>query len=441
MTLIEKIGQKIVSSIVGITTLITGSSTPLPPAATPTQPLPTAVEQQLKIQDTSIPLTQKEPVLKITGTATSTKVSSKKASTPTSGPKIIQKVAITATTSQSAKTSIKTLDPKAPQTPRIDGTFNDNSPLSNTSTTTKKILVASTTVFYTPEPVQKIALPTESNELQARIQNSLVNIYCTTKEGNTEKILTGSGTIIDSRGIVLTNAHVAQYLLLLKDFSNINLKCSARLGSPTSVSYDLDILYISPRWVEINYKNLAQERPQETGEFDFALLKLKNDGQNAQSFSYLPLVSIAETPYVNQKIILAAYPALVLQKQSINSLLRSLVDNTTVRDYFSFNGKYIDLIQTQTTPIAEPGSSGGAVTDEHGNLIGMITTILSSNNLDRKYVHAITVRHINETLSLYKRSSLSEILSLSTQTLKEDFDASQRERLRSLLITGLKTSQ
>ena len=63
-------------------------------------------------------------------------------------------------------------------------------------------------------------------------RSALVNIFCV-PAGSTGSIISGSGVIIDPKGIILTNAHVAQYVLLSQDPA-LNLTCSIRNGSPAT---------------------------------------------------------------------------------------------------------------------------------------------------------------------------------------------------------------
>src|SRR5581483_7670669 len=88
---------------------------------------------------------------------------------------------------------------------------------------------ASSAPVSTPPPSAPELSPETVN---ATLRSSLVNILCTTVGGGLFRPISGSGVIIDTRGVILTNAHVAQFFLL-KDypFKN-NIQCVVRTGSP-----------------------------------------------------------------------------------------------------------------------------------------------------------------------------------------------------------------
>ena len=86
------------------------------------------------------------------------------------------------------------------------------------------------------------------------------------QSGETIRLATGSGVIIDPRGIILTNAHVAQNFLFENAPTFGNTDCIIRAGSPASPFYDAEILYISPSWIKENAQSFKEEDPIGTGE-------------------------------------------------------------------------------------------------------------------------------------------------------------------------------
>src|SRR3989344_2224120 len=69
-------------------------------------------------------------------------------------------------------------------------------------------------------------------QINANARAALVNVLCVTKIGGPFAPISGSGVIVDSRGVVLTNAHVGQFFLL-RDFRERGfIDCVVRTGSP-----------------------------------------------------------------------------------------------------------------------------------------------------------------------------------------------------------------
>ena len=141
----------------------------------------------------------------------------------------------------------------------------------------------------------------------------MVNIFCLSKRGVLVAPISGSGIIIDERVFILTNAHVAQYLLL-KDFLIPGyIECFIRVGSPAQPRYKAEILTISSFWIEDNAKSLLEPNTPSTGENDYALLYIT---ERTDPNALLPDSFPALTPFpVNtgatngDSILVASYPA------------------------------------------------------------------------------------------------------------------------------------
>src|SRR3989338_8847489 len=123
-----------------------------------------------------------------------------------------------------------------------------------------------------PTPPEKPAVILPLETLNESVRKAMVNVLCTTKSGGDLQPLSGSGIIIDPRGVILTNAHVAQYMLLkdypVEDF----ITCIARSGSPAMPAYKIELLYLPENWLNENAALIQQENPLATGENDFDLL-------------------------------------------------------------------------------------------------------------------------------------------------------------------------
>jgi len=105
--------------------------------------------------------------------------------------------------------------------------------------------------------------PFEFSAVNEMTRAALVNILCIAGSGDMRSI-TGSGIIIDPRGVILTNAHVAQYVLLSQS-SDVNLSCMIRMGSPAIVRFKAETLYIPPVWVDAHVAEIRSQHALGTG--------------------------------------------------------------------------------------------------------------------------------------------------------------------------------
>jgi S1-C subfamily serine protease len=239
----------------------------------------------------------------------------------------------------------------------------------------------------------------------------IVNILCTT-DGNELSPISGTGVIVGQSGLILTNAHIGQYLLL-KDFRRPDsISCVARTGSPAYPKYKLDLVYISPTWVNANKRLLKEEDPKGTGENDYAFLRISSNVDNSplpQGFYYIPM-NISEDIARLQPVLLISYPAGFLGGLSILQDLNITSSVTLVSDLFTYSQNTIDLISVPGTVLSQKGSSGGAVIDRFTTLIGIITTSTEGETTDKRDLRAITLSYINRSLQSEFGISLEQFI-------------------------------
>lgn len=257
-------------------------------------------------------------------------------------------------------------------------------------------LLSTTTVSAAPIATTS---PIEIKALDP-IENATVNIYCRLFAGRKIFTTSGSGVFISDRGVILTNAHVAQYVLLASTKGRVRGTCSVRTGSPATETYTAAVLYFPSAWIDANAAALKKRTPTGTGESDFALLYVTGakSGTLPAIFPTLPLWLIGGTE--GESVTVAGYPTVNLDSDEIRnhlSLLRSPATVTSVRG-FSTNGN--DVLSISSSTAASAGVSGGPVIREGGALTGIVTT--KSNALLR----AITLAHINTELMTHTSTSL-----------------------------------
>lgn len=268
---------------------------------------------------------------------------------------------------------------------------------------------------------------------------AIVNIFCTYKTDTYIKTTTGTGFFIDTDGIILTNAHVAQFLLLEGLEGDTN--CIVRTGNPATPMYEVDLLYIPPAWVREHAKLINDPSPKGTGERDYALLYAVSglDGTPMpKDFKALPFNTNALTVNVyDTEVFATGYPAGALLKNGFNAPLIPRQATTTIGELMTFGSNLVDIFTIRGTSLGEHGSSGGPVVDAQGNAIGIISTRGDDVEFGQGSLRAVSIAYINRTIQEETGFSLVQNLNgnlpLRAQLFKETIvpflQASLREAL------------
>ena len=237
--------------------------------------------------------------------------------------------------------------------------------------------------------------------------NQTVNLYCRLKAGKTIYSSTGTGVVINERGVILTNAHVAQYFLLAKEKGRVSGWCGVRTGSPADEAYTADVLYIPSTWISTNLSLISEERPRGSGENDFALLYITGAEKKKTvptSFSYLPLA--LTTPKEGDSVKVAGYPTNGLSFSDVRNRMTFAVATSTVQGVQGFAvGSREDVFTLASSTLAQYGVSGGPVVDASGTLVG----IVSAKSADR--LRAVSTSYIDRSIQAQTGATLSQIIS------------------------------
>lgn len=345
-------------------------------------------------------------------------------------PKAIDPAPVSTTTNISIVTKTATSTPK---------TIVATSTKPKKKVVPKKITANSTPVQKPKQEIQKIDIaslpPLDYEKVNTYSRQAIVNILCSTKGGELSPI-SGTGVVINPKGIIITNAHIGQYFLL-KDYKEKDyVGCVIRTGSPAYPTYKAELMYISTTWVGNNKSILKSQDPKGTGENDFAFLHIigkVDDGNLPESFQYL-IPDVREVVQTGEPVLLVSYPAGFLGGLTVIQDLNITSSLTKVKDLFTFKQNTIDLIDVGGTVVSQKGSSGGAVVDYFVSLLGIITTSSEGNTTDKRDLHAITLAHVNRSLQSELGINLNGVLSQDPKEFSKTF-ASTTAPLLSKLIT------
>lgn len=294
---------------------------------------------------------------------------------------------------------------------------------------------------HDPAPVQSAApvaaqpVLTEAmfDSAALALRDALVNIICYAPPGSGLRSISGSGIFIDSKGIILTNAHVAQSFL----FANRGVSCTIRSGGPATAKYEAALIYISPSWIRANAAILTQKAPSGNGEYDFALLAVTKSATSVPLPIRFPFVPLAQSPAPSgTPVIIASYGAQFLESDQIQSSLFPTIVFGSIKKIFTFATTTVDVFSLGGSAAAQEGSSGGGVADMTGTLIGTITTSTVTGTTDTRVLSAITASYIRAEYTNETGEALDLLLAQTSATSIANF-APQLPALEAILTAPL----
>lgn len=280
----------------------------------------------------------------------------------------------------------------------------------------------------TSQTSQSYATSTSSFEFDQTWRTTVVNLFCTDRYSG--GISSGSGVIIDPRGIILTNAHVALDFLF-QDWPTPSItECVVRTGLPASPAYKAQLMYLPGGYVNdiITAVPGAGDENFVYGKDDYAILVITGPAHAAvsmpASFPYLSL-NFAPPP-VNTPVYLLGYAS---EYASVETLQRSLYQlaspaNVNRQGVIQASGN-IDTIAFNGNVVGQHGSSGGAVILSGGQLAGLMTFFDKNQGQTtaEKVLNAITAGYIARDFETDTTVAFGTFLKNDPKTVAQKFMA------------------
>lgn len=348
-----------------------------------------------------------------------------------------------ATTTQlaNAATPLATSSPASASHPKVSPVVSakkqtPKNTLSETENATTSTNLATRIENPYPTPAES------SDSVNAAARAALVNILCLSR--GSVRPISGSGVIIDPRGVILTNAHVAQYVLLSENPA-INLSCVVRNGSPARAAWTASVLYMPPVWVASHAAELNTAEAVGTGEHDYALLAINasTDGSSAPpaGFPALPFDTRDSIGFVGDQVLAASYPAEFLGGIAAENDLYAVSSVGTIGKLLTFGEGTVDVVSLGGIIEAQSGSSGGAVVNPWGRLIGLITTTSEGATTADRDLHALTLSYINRDIAAQTGTDLSAYAQGDIAARQNAFNANVLPGLMDQYTARLKPAQ
>lgn len=241
-----------------------------------------------------------------------------------------------------------------------------------------------------PLPLQLVEPKLSDRELYERLSPAIIQIFCATPE----ELSTASAAIVNERGLVLTNAHVAE---IVRGAGEAN--CQARRGSPADPFAKIQILYVADTSEKIPDTKIAQR--------DFAFLRLV-EPKAAFGVAAVSLAEAAE----GETLLTLGYPSeflasiaasansnLVFSTLRVDGLADLDGERATAEGYVSKGGL-----------VLQQGSSGTALFRRDGMIVGLIfATTKGATTAEREGI-ALTTAFIDRALKRETKEGLLEFI-------------------------------
>ncbi len=185
---------------------------------------------------------------------------------------------------------------------------------------------------------------------------------------------------------------------------------------------------------------IRSEHALGTGEHDYALLSIAGsiDGTPVpDALPYLPVDTREGIAFAGDPVLISSYPVEFLGPLAATDNLYAVSSPTTVRKMLTFSSDLVDAISLGGVISAQSGSSGGAVTNPWGYMVGIIVTMSEGTTTEERDLRAISLSYIDRDLKAQLGIDLKTILEVDPSIRTADFSKNGAPKLINLLLKTL----
>jgi hypothetical protein len=141
--------------------------------------------------------------------------------------------------------------------------------------------------------------------------------------------------------------------------------------------------------------------------------------------------------FQGDEVLVASYPAEFIGGYATQFNLYPVTSITTIGRLLTFVASTIDLISLGGIVEAQSGSSGGAVVNAWGRLVGLISTTSEGPTTATRDLRALALSYINRDLAIQNQFDLPTVLGGDVAAQAQDFNTRIAPRLIDLYIGEL----
>jgi Trypsin-like peptidase domain len=230
----------------------------------------------------------------------------------------------------------------------------------------KILLIISIFIFFAiAHNIQIVDAKVRSNEI-----NAVGKIYIFTDDFNhDEYVSTGSGTIVDDDGYVLTNYHVIEDLLFNERWEAVYCYTYDETKMP-NCSFALKLVAHNDS-LDLALLKIAHVIQTDKSKVPFE--QHKDDNQLFLPSAYIPEIYDSYGVEIGESITILGYPG------TGGHYINYTKGAVSGFDSLYYEGEYLEW-QIKTDADLDHGSSGGAAFDEWNNFIGVPTSVVTDAN-------------------------------------------------------------